>query len=110
MLNVSFLTRFNSTALRLIAYTLERRVFCDNMDKKKALLVITDGSEEMEAVISANILRRAGVHLLFAMLNAIIIKRYLLSIRCRRIMIIIDTMILLDRLTLQWLVYQIILS
>jgi len=53
------------------------------MDKKKALLVITDGSEEMEAVISIDILRRAGVHLLFATMNAIIIKQYLLSIRYR---------------------------
>jgi len=86
---LTFLTRFNPTTLRSIAYTIGRRVFYENMDKKKALLVITDGSEEMETVISADILRRAGVHLLFAIMNAIIIKRYLLSIRCR-IMIIID--------------------
>jgi len=83
MLNVTFLTRFNPTTLRSIAYTIGRRVFYQNMDKKKALLVITDGSEEMETVISADILRRAGVHLLFAIMNPIIIKRYLLSIRCR---------------------------
>ncbi|KAH0950477.1 hypothetical protein HN011_008656 [Eciton burchellii] len=39
------------------------------MDKKKALLVITDGSEEMEAVISIDILRRAGVDVMIASLS-----------------------------------------
>jgi len=31
------------------------------MAKKTAILLIADGSEEMEAVITADILRRAGV-------------------------------------------------
>lgn len=44
-----------------VVYGLARRNICTNMVKKSALLVITDGSEEMEAVITADVLRRAGV-------------------------------------------------
>lgn len=38
-----------------------RKNFSTNMAKKTAILLIADGSEEMEAVITADILRRAGV-------------------------------------------------
>ncbi|XP_003708302.1 protein dj-1beta [Megachile rotundata] len=37
-----------------------------NMAKKSAILLIADGSEEMEAVITADILRRAGVQVTIA--------------------------------------------
>lgn len=38
-----------------------RKNFCVNMAKKTAILLIADGSEEMEAVITADILRRVGI-------------------------------------------------
>lgn len=46
-----------------VSYAVARRNF-SNMAKKTALLLIADGSEEMEAVITADILRRAGVRFL----------------------------------------------
>ncbi|XP_014481345.1 PREDICTED: protein deglycase DJ-1-like [Dinoponera quadriceps] len=51
------------------AYGIARKNICTNMAKKSALLVITDGSEEMEAVITTDILRRAGVAVTVASLS-----------------------------------------
>ncbi|XP_032684368.1 protein dj-1beta-like [Odontomachus brunneus] len=44
-----------------VIYEIANKNICTNMAKKSALLVIADGSEEMEAVITADVLRRAGV-------------------------------------------------
>lgn len=49
-----------------VSYAAARRSFCSSMTQKTALLLIADGSEEMEAVITADILRRAGVALTIA--------------------------------------------
>lgn len=57
MLSTIFL---NSSFLR-IACQVACNNFCTNMARKSALLLIADGSEEMEAVITADVLRRAGV-------------------------------------------------
>lgn len=46
-----------------------RRKFCTNMSTKSAILLIADGSEEMEAVITADILRRAKVYFVKQFLN-----------------------------------------
>ncbi|EZA46960.1 hypothetical protein DMN91_001209 [Ooceraea biroi] len=64
MLSLTFLTRFNP-----IVYAVARRAFYKKMEKKSALLVVADGSEEMEAVISADVLRRAGVDVTIASLS-----------------------------------------
>jgi hypothetical protein len=47
-----------------VSYAVARKNFCSNMAKKTALLLIADGSEEMEAVITADVLRRAAVRYL----------------------------------------------
>lgn len=45
-------------------YGITNKNFCTNMAKKTAILLIADGSEEMEAVITVDVLRRAGVRYL----------------------------------------------
>ncbi|KAL6443820.1 hypothetical protein ACFW04_001702 [Cataglyphis niger] len=42
-------------------YGITRKNFCTEMAKKTAILLIANGTEEMEAVITVDVLRRAGI-------------------------------------------------
>lgn len=62
-----FLSRFFSNSYQSISKISNllsiNNQLSTNMSDKTALLLITDDSEEMEAVITADVLRRAGVYL-----------------------------------------------
>ncbi|XP_057322392.1 protein dj-1beta-like [Microplitis mediator] len=54
------LVRTNSKQL-ISGFCLSRKLFVRAMAKKSAILLMADGAEEMEAVITADVLRRAGI-------------------------------------------------
>lgn len=54
------LTRSTRTVLQIFNVK-SSRLYFHNMSKKTALLLLADGAEEMETVVTADILRRAEV-------------------------------------------------
>lgn len=57
----SALSHFVQSNYKFPIILLNKIKYTVNMGKKSALLLIADGSEEMEAVITTDVLRRAGV-------------------------------------------------
>lgn len=58
------LSHFKQTIYKVPTVLQFNAKYTVNMAKKTAILLIADGSEEMEAVITADVLRRAGVRFL----------------------------------------------
>ncbi|XP_076662315.1 protein dj-1beta [Halictus rubicundus] len=57
---------FAQTISKISFSRLNQAKYTVNMAKKTAILLIADGSEEMEAVITADVLRRAGINVTIA--------------------------------------------
>ncbi|XP_003400744.3 protein dj-1beta-like [Bombus affinis] len=62
----SALSHFVQSNYKFPIILLNKIKYTVNMGKKSALLLIADGSEEMEAVITTDVLRRAGVDVTIA--------------------------------------------
>lgn len=72
---------FAQSARRIPAVFQSNVKYNVDMAKKTAILLIADGSEEMEAVITTDVLRRAGVRFLFLKQCLTLNNKYALSIR-----------------------------